>query len=123
MKQIGMSTQSFPKLVAVIDYYESDTCPHCGAGGKHVFKFMCDDGSVRAAMRGCLKLYKPGPDARLVQEAFKRILAGSTASWWREMVSAAKKLTEDKNLSTFQVTVMNAENRRQHWLRKNGFKK
>jgi hypothetical protein len=113
---------AFPKLIAVVDYYESDACPHCGAGGKHVFRFICDDGKTRAAMRGCLKLFKPGPDARLLQEAFKRVSTGQAASWWREMVNAATQLTEDRDLEAFRATVANAENRRQSWLRKNGFK-
>lgn len=115
-------TESFPKLVAVIGYYESDICPHCGSSGKHVFEFICDDGKKRAAMSGCIKLFKPGPDARLLQEAFKRVLAGSRASWWREMVEAAKKLANDKDLASFQISVMNAEIRRQNWLGKNGYK-
>ena len=115
---------AFPKLIAVVGYYESDTCPHCGAQGKHVFQFLCEDGVVRGAMRGCLKLFKPGPDARLVQEAFTRAKTGGPlASWWREMLDAATQVQVDKDATAFHARIQAAEQKRQWWLRKNGFKK
>jgi hypothetical protein len=34
-------------------------CPHCGSGGRYVWEFYCTNGERRAAMRGCLKLFRP----------------------------------------------------------------
>jgi hypothetical protein len=32
-------------------------CPHCGARGRWIVSFRAEDGTTRAAMRGCLKRY------------------------------------------------------------------
>lgn len=31
----------------------SALCPHCGAEGRYVYHFLCEDGSSHAAMKGC----------------------------------------------------------------------
>lgn len=35
--------------------YGNANCPHCGAKGRYVYHFRCEDGSRRGAMAGCLK--------------------------------------------------------------------
>ena len=32
-------------------------CPHCGAAGRWIHVFLCDDGLIRGAMSGCIKLF------------------------------------------------------------------
>ena len=34
------------------------TCPHCGADGRFIHWFECEDGSKRGAMSGCVKLFR-----------------------------------------------------------------
>ena len=43
-------------IVAFTGYIESmgTSCPHCGAVGKRVWTFLCEDGVERGAMAGCL---------------------------------------------------------------------
>lgn len=43
----------------------SATCPHCGASGRYVHSFECEDGSRRAAMSGCIKLFPVHPIAEV----------------------------------------------------------
>lgn len=33
-------------------------CPHCGADGRYIHWFECEDGSKRGAMSGCIKLFR-----------------------------------------------------------------
>lgn len=35
----------------------SAICPHCGAEGRYVWSFICEDGTTRGAMRGCVQLF------------------------------------------------------------------
>lgn len=126
-----------PAVVAVIeerDYGPSDgegsaNCPHCGALGRYVIIFICEDGSKRGAMRGCFKLF-PGsnsPAARLVQEAFTRQRQAKAdrktlASWWADMIAAAETLSRGPEaVQAFLGAVNAAESRRQAWLSRKGF--
>lgn len=54
--------ETLPRIVAVLGRsdsgeYGAATCPHCGAAGRYVYTFQCDDGTTRGAMAGCLKLF------------------------------------------------------------------
>jgi hypothetical protein len=37
--------------------YGAATCPHCGADGRYVWSFLCEDGTRRGAMAGCIRLF------------------------------------------------------------------
>lgn len=37
--------------------YGNDSCAHCGALGRYQHHFVCEDGTMRAAMAGCIKLF------------------------------------------------------------------
>jgi hypothetical protein len=39
-------------------------CPHCGAKGRYVHSFECEDGSRRGAMSGCIQLFPVHPIAQ-----------------------------------------------------------
>ncbi len=43
----------------------SAECPHCGAGGRYVHHFECEDGTTRGAMSGCVELFEMTPVAKL----------------------------------------------------------
>jgi hypothetical protein len=51
--------ETLPRIVRFlgIDECEGSSCPHCGAEGKYIIRFQCDDGIRRGAMRGCVKLF------------------------------------------------------------------
>lgn len=127
-----------PAVLAVVEVrdggpcdggFGSATCPHCGAEGRYINVFICEDGSRRGAMSGCFKLF-PGsnsPIAKLTQEAYKRQRQAKEtgkrlASWWADIVAAAEELQPGNvNVAAFMSKVQNAESRRQGWLRQNGY--
>lgn len=43
--------------------YGAATCPHCGAEGRYVYRFICEDGTERGAMAGCFKQFPQHPFA------------------------------------------------------------
>lgn len=52
-----------PKIVYFIGLddsgeYGNANCPHCGADGRYTYYFVCDDGTTRGAMKGCLSKFK-----------------------------------------------------------------
>lgn len=107
------------------------SCPHCGAEGRYIINFLCDDGTRRGAMRGCFTLF-PGSDtrtAKLVQEAFARERDASKdgkklASWWADILVEVAEFTASgsaNDSAEFASRVAAIDERRQVWLRKNGY--
>jgi len=47
------------KFLSISDAGEfgAASCPHCGAAGRYVYKFVCSDGVERGAMAGCIKKF------------------------------------------------------------------
>lgn len=48
-------------------------CPHCGAGGRYIWTFQCDDGTTRGAMKGCVQLFRVSPIATIDQKLTARL--------------------------------------------------
>lgn len=72
-------------------------CPHCGARGRYVRTFICEDGTTKEAMRGC---YQKWPKSELMpvlvaesrNRAEKATLRGKiVASWDRLTLEADEK--------------------------------
>lgn len=138
---------SYPKRIVTVrveDYGSSDgmmgstSCPHCGARGRYVHYFLCDDGAIHAAMSGCIKLFplaKRTPLAIMADAAFgkleeikrKPISSGKTgklASWFNDVLEALNKLQSgDITLAEAENIASDAYNRREAWLYKNGYRK
>jgi len=127
---------SLPGVLAVIgvddrgpsDGTGSANCPHCGASGRYVIRFVCDDGTTRAAMRGCFKLFGESQSltAQLTQEAFRRsddarLGRRPLATWWAAILEAVEKMQRDHDVPAFRAAVQASEQRRQSWLRANGY--
>lgn len=52
-----------PKVVRITSVTDAGEfgaaqCPHCGADGRYIVNFDCEDGTSRAAMRGCFSKFK-----------------------------------------------------------------
>ena len=45
--------------------YGAYLCPHCNARGRYIYNFMCDDGQLWSAMRGCFQHFNPHRFAHL----------------------------------------------------------
>lgn len=129
-------TATLPSIVAFIGTHDSGEfgnarCPHCDAEGRYVHTFICDDGTRRGAMSGCIQLFRVGRDwaAKLSMEAFKRKREAedsgrALASWWQEMVVASGELGDGSiDLSEWRNRIGDAERRRQAWLAKDGYGK
>lgn len=140
------ATATLPAIVAIVgvtdcgpctDGEMSGHCPHCGAGGRYIWHFICADGTRRGAMRGCLALFprEDGRSMRLVQEAFDRQEQAARdrkplASWWQDIINAAVAFgalplpDHDEIVRARAVLlqlIQSAESRRQTWLHRNGY--
>ena len=68
---MAVATLSLPRIVRFLgtsdggpsDGKGSAECPHCGASGRYVHRFQCEDGTTRGAMSGCIKLFPVHPIA------------------------------------------------------------
>lgn len=55
------------KLPTIVRFLGTDdagpgaTCPHCGATGRYIVRFMVEGGRELGAMRGCAKLFPVSP--------------------------------------------------------------
>lgn len=132
-----MSAQ-LPAILAILgkeDHGPSDgagsaRCPHCGAAGRYVWRFLAVDGRKGGAMAGCLKLFPKahGQVARLTEEAFDRCAKAAferktPATWWADITAAVGALESGGDVPMFNASVLAAESRRQAWLRRNGYGK
>lgn len=52
-------TAALPRIVRFlgVDYAPDSACPHCGATGAYIHRFVVDDGRTLGAMSGCTKLF------------------------------------------------------------------
>lgn len=136
----GPKPADLPSVVAVLGVtdggpcdagYGSATCPHCGAEGRYIINFLCDDGTKRGAMKGCFSLFRGSNTrtAKLIQEAFDRQRAAkekraSLASWWSDMIAEANDFAANGSLEEFPVfaqRILDIDARRQNWLARNGY--
>lgn len=142
------ATQTLPELIAIVAYNHTPPvdgecvarCPHCGAHGAHVWGFICADGTRRGAMRECLKLFpvSRNSNAKLIMQAFERKMKAEReqkrlASWWSEMVAAAEDFGANAPYAdhsaivnaqnTMYSRVIAAEQKRQTWLDRNGYRR
>lgn len=73
---------TLPRIVRFLgtDDCPGARCPHCGAEGRWVHRFVTDDGRSLAAMSGCVKLF---PVSRVAQEEarLRQKLAGYVKSY------------------------------------------
>jgi hypothetical protein len=70
MASRGAPASSFPRIVRFIGTNDApgSTCPHCGAEGRYIIRFVVEDGRTLGAMRGCVNLF---PVSRVAQEELR----------------------------------------------------
>jgi hypothetical protein len=75
--------QSLPRIVRFLETSDSPgaSCPHCGAEGRFVLRFVVEDGRTLGAMRGCVQLF---PVSRIAREELRlrEKLAGYLKKGW-----------------------------------------
>ena len=141
------ATSTLPKRVLTLrtidcgpmeegDYEPTGICPHCGAGGRWIHVFLCDDGLIYGAMSGCIKLFGEAPKSKLskmAELAIEKEKASArdleyrgkktpVAKWFTAVLDALR----DLELGT--ITLEEAEKlgkteyfKRAEWLRDNGY--
>jgi hypothetical protein len=122
-----MVDQKLPRIVEILrckdhgpcDDGASATCPHCGAEGRYVYSFRCEDGSTRGAMKGCIKLFPMHPLARVMtpiitkeREVGKKNAYGGIfkLNKWDTAISEAVRAWLDGRMTEQQATsIVNAQ--------------
>ena len=121
---------SLPRIITVLakkDHGPCDggataVCPHCGADGRYVYTFLCEDGSRRGAMAGCIKLFPRHPLCYKVQGIFDKVAEYSRkhfkpASWDLAVLDAVAALNAGQiNVAEWEHRVNNAFAQRQRYL-------
>jgi hypothetical protein len=110
-------------------------CPHCGAGGRWIHVFLCDDGLIYGAMSGCINLFGEGPKTKLAimgekamdkeKELIRASAKGSKktiAKWFTAVLDALRDLELGTiTLEEAEKIGMNEYSKRNTWLLDNGF--
>jgi len=114
------------------DYAPTGNCPHCGAGGRWIHVFLCDDGLIYGAMSGCIQLFGEAPKTKLsimTEKAIEKqkVVARTGAKkgiarWFTNVLDALTDLELGK------ITLEEAEKigttewvKRNTWLQENGY--
>jgi hypothetical protein len=104
-------TSTLPKIITVLgvkdcgpcDPEPTGVCPHCGADGRYIYSFLCEDGTVRGAMKGCIQLFPRHPLAFKVQGVFKKQVDYAKKKWklasWDSAVIEATGDLEARRIS------------------------
>ena len=103
-------------------------CPHCGAEGRYIFWFHCEDGSFRGAMKGCFSHFKRHPFADmtgliLTKEREYQAKGWKLAKWDVDTLEAVQafargEITEQEAINRIHV----ATAAKQAWMRKKGYR-
>lgn len=96
------------------------SCPHCGADGRYVHWFLCDDGQRRGAMSGCVKLF---PISEIAQEHQKIVQKHRQNNWDKRKLAAIERyynqdLTEGQCLNW----IKDENRKRDDWMSRKGYK-
>ncbi len=140
------ATAALPTRIVTLETFDggpmemSNTrCPHCGAEGRYIHSFLCDDGRIHAAMSGCIKLYpyKPTTMSKMAELAIQKeqdlrdenrrsSSSGSSphklTSWFQVTLDTLQKV-KDGSISLVEADKIICEqsNKRYNWLRDKGY--
>lgn len=105
------------------------SCPHCGAIGRWVTEFVCEDGETRGAMRGCIKLYPQGPfvtkSIELLDKERKEAegMKGYRLNKWDIEQLAAINSAQLGNISIAQAMeiIRTSDKSKKNWMKSRGY--
>lgn len=109
--------------------FGATSCPHCGADGRYVWWFTCEDGSRRGAMSGCVKRFPVSKLAeehqRIIERAKERERDGrALASWDLEKLDAIDQVSAGTlDIDAALSRVREANRRREDWLKRKGLRR
>lgn len=127
--------EKLPKILAVLacddhgacDPEPTAVCPHCGADGRYVYTFLCDDGTTRGAMKGCIKLFPRSPAAGQCEKALaKQSLAsrgkGYASKWDERILTAIDQLRAGTlEIRTLEAICEGIVREKKAWMRSKGY--
>lgn len=128
---------NLPKVIEVLALDDAGEggaaiCPHCGAVGRYVYHFRCDDGTERGAMRGCFSKFPQHPFAkRLAAILAKEQEQAKRESWNRhelplwdiEVRDAVRAYTNGTMTEQEAEDAIRAADRRKHqWMKSRGYR-
>jgi hypothetical protein len=123
-------TTALPKILAILDCVDhgpcdpepTAVCPHCGADGRYVYHFLCEDGKVHGAMKGCIQLFPHHKLTSKIQAVFAKQRdyekkKWKLASWDQEVIDACGALqSQTISVQDWERRVNDAFNRRNAYL-------
>jgi hypothetical protein len=130
-----MQNTKLPKIVAVLakddhgpcDAGATAVCPHCGADGRYVYTFLCDDGTTRGAMAGCIKLFPRSIAADECEKALAKSCAarggkGYLSRWDERMLNAIEQLQNGAiDCRTLEAIAQGIKMEKRNWMRSKGY--
>lgn len=134
---VSATEKTFPRIVAVTDVIDHGSCdgqgngicPHCGAEGRYVYRFICEDGTTRGAMKGCLQLFPKSQISRACETAFSKQKAADAKKGYisradAEIVATARAFAAGtKTLRDLERAVASARIAKDHYMRKMGWRR
>lgn len=126
------TNQQLPRIVRFDGVTEGSefgdmTCPHCGALGRVVHHFLCEDGKRRGAMAGCIQLFPVSEIARehkKITEKIRKLKPGrNPARWDSKKLDAIERYYQGKLTEGQCLAWIEDENRkRDDWMRSKGWR-
>lgn len=107
---------SLPKIVAILSTTDAGefgaaTCPHCGADGRYVKTFKCDDGTTRGAMAGCIRLFPISPLAEEHSKIQDKVRKGTKLNGWdTKKLAAIEAVLAGSSTEAEAIEVVRAQN-------------
>lgn len=142
MGTVTKAISTYPHRIVTLRVYDAGPvdlgggrCPHCGAEGRWIYSFLCDDGKVHAAMSGCIKLFPESRDFPTLRKMAKLAIekdmdmrlhpatrGTKLAGWFQATLDTLARLEKG------EVTLLEAANLiaqqhelRRDWLERKGF--
>lgn len=125
---------NLPKIVFMLSVEDGGPdggtyCPHCGAEGRYIYNFVCEDGSTYGAMKGCLSKFPMHPFAKLHGEIMGKELEFRRKGWslprWDAQVKEAIEKYADNLLSESDVqkAINSAQAAKNAYMKRKGYRR
>lgn len=74
---------SLPRIVRFLETQDCPgaSCPHCGATGRFILRFVVSDGRTLGAMRGCVQLFPVSQIAREEERLARKAKQYAQRGW------------------------------------------
>lgn len=125
--------QDLPKVVIVERVEDAGEfgavhCPHCGAEGRYIYWFTCEDGTSRGAMKGCFGHFPKHPFADRYAQILDKQRANAKkgwnlASWDTDVMSAIERFTKGEIVEwQAKEIIRNADSAKKSYMKRRGYR-